>query len=662
VTTATSHTPKLSLDGTVAAGALKSRLQRVRDALSEGLIERDIPIRLALLAALAGEHVLLIGPPGTAKSELARRLRLAFTGQTYFERLLTRFSVPEELFGPLSIKALEEDKYQRQTDGYLPTATVAFLDEIFKANSAILNALLTLLNEREFDNGTQRVKTPLVSVVGASNELPQEEELLALYDRFLVRYHVGPVTEEGFAKLLDLRGQAKPAIDTALMLTPSDLEHIHAAALKVTVPAEVASLLKAMRKHCQDQKIPVSDRRWRKALFLLQVAAHTDGRAAVSVWDCWLLQHCLWHKPEELTGLFEWYTARIGEATVQDPGQLAKHVAAWEDKLEADREQGPQKKDTHGQRLFIGADGKHTTASHRYDNRQQVENKAVIETRHYAARHIKERTSGVVWVCEQIAAGHGALKAVAADVEQAVKSHLWLDSGFVTPAQRRIAQQRELLGLLDSRAKTALVGFETLPQKLSTLPPELAALPPSMLQAFKTLAAFALSEQLRSGKPLEEALSVTAHADGYGNRYSGHVGVEDEDKVPSAVREAIGVLQFSLNGRRNYHHNRSRNDNATLKTYLKLLREYLIIDKAPDAVFKRLDGIEALVSTDNTTEDGSESAEHIVGMVQAIRYGNNDRNGESLTQRFDQFWSKSMAIGASRFYDWVALGLLTDED
>jgi MoxR-like ATPase len=237
-----------SLNGTAAAATLKPRLQRIRDALSEGLIERDIPIRLALLAALAGEHVLLIGPPGTAKSELARRLRLAFTGQTYFERLLTRFSVPEELFGPLSIKALEEDKYQRQTDGYLPTAAVAFLDEIFKANSAILNALLTLLNEREFDNGTQRVKTPLVSVVGASNELPQEEELLALYDRFLVRYHVGPVTDDGFAKLLDLRGQAKPAIDAALMLTPADLEHIHTAAMKVTVPAEVASLLKAMRR------------------------------------------------------------------------------------------------------------------------------------------------------------------------------------------------------------------------------------------------------------------------------------------------------------------------------------------------------------------------------------------------------------------------------
>lgn len=654
--------PNVSIDGASRAGVSKQRLERIRNALSEGLIERDIPTRLALLAALAGEHILLIGPPGTAKSELARRLRLAFTGQTYFERLLTRFSVPEELFGPLSIKALENDKYQRQTDGYLPTASVAFLDEIFKANSAILNALLTLLNEREFDNGTHRIKTPLVSVVGASNELPQEEELLALYDRFLVRFHVGPVTDDGFGKLLDLRGQTKPSISEADRLTPQDIEHIHAAALKVTVPPEVASLLKAMRKFCRDQKIPVSDRRWRKALFLLQVAAHTDGRAAVSIWDCWLLQHCLWNKPEELVGLFEWYTARIGEAAVQDPGQLGKHVAAWEEKLKSDRGQGPQKKDNHGRRLFFDVDGKHTTESHRYDNRQQVENKPVIETRHYTALHIKERTAGVLWVREQIATGQAAINAVAAQVEIAVKSHVWLDPRFVIPAQRRIAQHRELLASLDSRAKFTLSGFEALPKKAETLPPELAALPPSMLQAFKTLAAFALSEQHRSGKPLEEALTVKARRDDWGNEQRGQIGVEDERRVPGAVRDAIGLLQFSFNGRRNHYHEGSRNDKATLETYLKLLREYLVIDKAPVAVFKRLDGIEALLTTDGSTEDDRQAVEHYVGMVQAVRYGSDDRNGESLTQRFDQFWSKSLATGTDRFFDWVALGLLTDED
>lgn len=647
--TATGSMSKAAVDGQLSTPALKPRLQRIRDELAKNLIERDIPVRLAFVAALAGEHVLLIGPPGTAKSELARRLRLAFTGQTYFERLLTRFSVPEELFGPLSIKALEEDKYQRQTDRYLPTASVAFLDEIFKANSAILNALLTLLNEREFDNGTDRIKTPLVSVVGASNELPQEEELLALYDRFLVRFHVGPVTEDGFGKLLALRGQAEISIPEADRLTPQDIKHIHEAARKVTVPAEVESLLKAMRKFCQDQKIPVSDRRWRKALFLLQVAAHTDGRSAVSVWDCWLLQHCLWHKPEEITGLFEWYTARIGEATVQDPGQLGKHLSVWEEKLKGDREQGPQKKDKDGRRLFIGANGEHTTEErHKDHNRSMVENKPMIETRHYTARHIKERANGVAWVREQIVAGQAALDAVATGVEQAVTSHLWLDVGFVIPAQRRITQQRDLLASLDRRAKAALSGFEALPQKSSTPPAELAALPPTMLQAFKGVAASALNEQRRSGKPLEGVLSD--------DKWWGIC----EAEVPPAVREVIGVLKRSLNLRRNHYHD-SRIHNPPLKLYFKLLREYLVIDKAPDAVLKRLNAIEALVSADITTEDSSESARHIVGMVQAIRYGD-DRKGESLHQCFEKFLSKSMATGANRFVDWVALGLLTDED
>jgi MoxR-like ATPase len=464
--------PKLSLDGTATAATLKPRLQRIRDALSEGLIERDIPIRLALLAALAGEHVLLIGPPGTAKSELARRLRLAFTGQTYFERLLTRFSVPEELFGPLSIKALEEDKYQRQTEGYLPTAAVAFLDEIFKANSAILNALLTLLNEREFDNGTQRIKTPLVSVVGASNELPQEEELLALYDRFLVRYHVGPVSDEGFAKLLDLRGQAKPAIDAALMLTPSDLEHIHAAALKVTVPAEVASLLKAMRKHCQDQKIPVSDRRWRKALFLLQVAAHTDGRAAVSVWDCWLLQHCLWHKPEEITTLAKWYEERAGAASPREPERFNKVAGAWEQKLKEDKGRVAQKTDDQGRALFKDPDGEITTEASSQRRKQgynfnwemeTVFHEAMMEPIKYARAHIAGRISGVDQHMAEVKAFIASGTTEAKTMDATIRGHVWLDPTFAVPAVRNLQEHIKRATDVLARLEKAKQGFQQLP-------------------------------------------------------------------------------------------------------------------------------------------------------------------------------------------------------
>lgn len=143
---------------------LPGRIRDAVDTVKEGLVERDTEVRLMLLATLCGEHLLLLGPPGTAKSELSRRLASLSSGY-YFERLLTRFSVPEELFGPLSMAGLEQDRYERQVKGYLPTASVAFVDEIFKANSAILNSLLSILNERVFDNGSQRIDVPLICMV-----------------------------------------------------------------------------------------------------------------------------------------------------------------------------------------------------------------------------------------------------------------------------------------------------------------------------------------------------------------------------------------------------------------------------------------------------------------------------------------------------------------
>jgi MoxR-like ATPase len=340
---------------------LTDRLRKLRDSLLTGLVERDVPIRLALLAALTGEHLLLVGPPGTAKSVLARRLHLAFKDATYFERLLTKFSVPEELFGPLSIKGLEEDRYERQIDRYLPTASVAFLDEIFKANSAILNALLTLLNEREFDNGCERRPTPLISVIGASNELAEGDELDALFDRFLLRFHVVPVTAKSFPALLALRGDAQPEVEDALSFTTDELRAVQAAATRVEVPDDLVAMLADLRDWCAAQDIPVSDRRWRKVVKLLQVSALSNGRPKASVWDAWLLQHCVWSKPEDAEKVFKWYSDRVGASASFDPSRLTKIVVSWEATLKADQEHQAQRRDDQGRPLFVLPDGKLTS-------------------------------------------------------------------------------------------------------------------------------------------------------------------------------------------------------------------------------------------------------------------------------------------------------------
>lgn len=321
------------------AKALYIRLNEAISVCQEGLIERDVEVRLMLLAALSGEHVLFIGPPGTAKSELGRRLSRLYNG-AFFERLLTRFSVPEELFGPLSMAALEDDKYMRQTAGYLPTASVAFIDEIFKANSAILNTLLTILNERLFDNGTTRSKVPLICLVGASNELPESEELDALYDRFLVRKEVKQVSPAGLYDLLRMPdtsptassttsdggdpGAAQPAAlppgadsqpKATQLVTSDDFDLIRVrAAREVTVPEEVQDLLVDLRTMLQTQMEPavyVSDRRLLKAISIMKVSAFTNGRSQVSLEDCMLLQHLMWQRPAESGRIGDWLVQQL---------------------------------------------------------------------------------------------------------------------------------------------------------------------------------------------------------------------------------------------------------------------------------------------------------------------------------------------------------------
>ena len=256
-----------------------SKLARIRDELNRTFLERSDLIDGALSALLARSHVLIIGPPGTAKSMLAEELCTRVEGANYFQWLLTRFSTPEEIFGAVSLKGLEQDDYRRVTTHKLPEAHVAFLDEIFKANSSILNALLTLINERIFHNGRERVPVPLITMFGASNELPDEDELTALYDRFMLRFMADYIVEDfRFLKMLEGAEAASPTT-----ITFAELEAASAAARAIAVPGGILRSIAELRRELAREQIVVSDRRWKNSLDVLRAHAALLGRTAALV-------------------------------------------------------------------------------------------------------------------------------------------------------------------------------------------------------------------------------------------------------------------------------------------------------------------------------------------------------------------------------------------
>lgn len=265
----------------------------IRDALNDagrGLVDRESMVELVALSAVAGEHLLVIGPPGTAKSEAVRRSARALGGG-YFEYLLGRFTEPSEIFGPVDLRRLREGVVETETAGMLPEAEVAFLDEVFLGSTAILNTLLGLLNERVFRRGHTRMQCPLRVCVGASNALPEEEALAAFADRFLARIYVEPVPDPRLEELL--AGGASLWSEAGARVASLEALDVLSLVAREADLAGVRPLLAHGLRLLRSAGIGLSDRRAVKVQRLISAAAALAGRRVAGAADLWPLVYAV---------------------------------------------------------------------------------------------------------------------------------------------------------------------------------------------------------------------------------------------------------------------------------------------------------------------------------------------------------------------------------
>ncbi len=302
----------------------KTRITKIINILNQNIHERDEIIPVVLLSALANQNIFLYGPPGTAKSLISRRLAKVFETKHYFEYLMQKFSTPEEVFGPISLTELKKDNYIRKIDGYLPTAEFAFLDEIWKSSSAILNTLLTIINEKLFRNGSNIEKVPLKVLISASNETPPANQgLEALYDRFLTRLYVPPMeNKENFEALLQSSAtNSNIDITEDLIIKNEELEFWRSEIDKVQLLQETLNIIHDIRLKFEEKNrkkefdIYVSDRRWQRASTLLKAGAYFCDRDKTNIVDTLLLSHCLWTTKENREEII-----KIVEESVKNSG------------------------------------------------------------------------------------------------------------------------------------------------------------------------------------------------------------------------------------------------------------------------------------------------------------------------------------------------------
>jgi len=359
-TTATAPSPDIR--------AIRGKFASVRAELSDALIERDAEIDLVLTALLAREHVLLVGAPGSAKSLLVDSLLRWMHGQK-FSILLTKFTTPEEVFGPLDIAKLTEGHYRRVTTGRLPEADICFADEIFKSSSAILNTLLRILNERTFENDGVVLDCPLRLAVAASNEWPNSQdggkELAAVFDRFLFRRTVRPIlTAAGRRKLLWTRDHT-PTLSTSI--TVAEVDAAHAAVRAMPWANEAVEAMESILRELQKEGIVPGDRRQFKSVLAAQAAAFLNDATEVQPEHLEVLASVLWddpaEQPEKCAGVVAKIANPVGMQVSSHLLEVEQILAATDVKDIAKAATATRKlEEIHGKLLGMGVDPRATKA------------------------------------------------------------------------------------------------------------------------------------------------------------------------------------------------------------------------------------------------------------------------------------------------------------
>jgi MoxR-like ATPase len=275
---------------------LQEKFSHLEAALEAELVDRSDEIRCAMLALAAGCSFFVVGPPGTAKSLLARRVASRITGAEFFECQLDKMSTPELLFGPWSLSALQENRWERELAGTLATAHLAHLDEVFAAGSTLLQGLHWALNERIYRHGTTVIPLPLSTVFCSANAVPTDAGLAAFWDRLILRRVLTNDMDAGdFVRMLqsELSESPEPA------LTWADVEEAQATARKVVVPDAVLAMVHRIRGRLTEIGVHVSPRRYKAAVGVVRASAWLDGREEATATDLLVLKDILWLFPDQ---------------------------------------------------------------------------------------------------------------------------------------------------------------------------------------------------------------------------------------------------------------------------------------------------------------------------------------------------------------------------